>query len=92
MFIWTCSAGLIKSLFASAASSKTLLGDKAFQVQRMIQEETAEGPGDQKEGHPERHIGQCVQVFVALIASILRSHLELIWVIKKKQKGIERGS
>lgn len=24
--------------------------------------ETAEGPGDQKEGHPERHIGQCAGV------------------------------
>lgn len=90
MFIWTCSAGLIKSLFASAASSKTLLGDKAFQVQRMIQEKLQKVQEIKRD--TQKDILDSVQVFIALIASILRSHLELIWVIKKKQKGIERGS
>lgn len=74
---------------------KTRLGETELRVRQMIQEklqkvqEVKHLVGLSKRD-AERDISDSVQVFTALVASIERSQSELIWVIKKRQREIER--
>lgn len=74
---------------------KIYLGERELEVQQMIQEKLQRV---QEVKHlvelsmrdTQRDISDCVQVFTTLMASIERSRSELIWVIRKKQRAIER--
>ncbi len=74
---------------------KTWLGEMELTVRQMIQEKLQKVQEVKylvglSKRDAEKDLSDSVQVFTVLVVSIERSQSELIWVIKKRQREIER--